>query len=348
MSKLPPSAVAACALAASTLTSLTSVVSAQEVRVDYPDSALETPLLRFPFYTLGSGGTVRYQTMCPSTFAGLPSQPMLATRVGLQIAGQAHYTRFEIRFGTVQRNALAFDWTTNLPNQRLQVDLSNTVLPGGLQSGVPTNKWVELDLEYPVAWSPGQSLTIDILASAASIGSWCMTAVAPHERLYAAPYTGQPTGVLVPDEAIKLRIVFEPLGFPTYGQGCPGSGGFRPAIGASGSSKLGGSFSVSMSNARGASPTGLLFGLSRRSAPFGALPLSLGGGCSVLTSMEVSIPVAASGVGAGNGTASLTLPVPSNPSLLEAVLFAQWLLLDGGSAAVLPITTSDGAIVVVH
>src|SRR5690606_21045088 len=90
-------------------------VPAQETRVDFPDSGLvQPPELVFPFYTLGSGGTIRYQTMCPGTFAGLPTQPMLVTAVGLQIAGRELYDRFEVRCGSASIGTLSNCFASNL------------------------------------------------------------------------------------------------------------------------------------------------------------------------------------------------------------------------------------------
>lgn len=329
---------------------LTAAPAAQELRVDYPDSTLVSPPeLLFPFYTLGSGGTVRYQVQCPATFPGLPATPHVVTKVGFQLAGRAAYSRFEVRFGTTTLPGLTAGWTGNLPDQRIQHDLSGTVLQGGVQAGVPVNQWVELDLAYPFVWRPGESLTLDIVSSAAAPGAWCTTGSAAIPRSYEAPWRpGSTGGVLVPTGGLKLRIVFEPLGFPRFGQGCAGSGGFAPQIAATGSSAIGGTVNVRLGGALGGASSLLLLGLSKRDAPFGSLPFALGGGCELLVSVDATLVRTATGSGPGTGTASAPLTVPNDPSLRGAVLFAQWLQFDPNTPAALPVVTSDALAIPVH
>lgn len=325
-------------------------VDAQELRVDYPDSTLVSPPeLLFPFYTLGSGGTVRYQVQCPATFAGLPATPQVVTKVGFQLAGRAVYSRFEVRFGTTTQPGLTAGWLGNLPDQRLQGDWSGTILEGGVQGGNPINQWVELDLAHPFVWRPGESLTLDIVSSAAAPGAWCLTASAAIPRSYEAPWDPNSSGgVLVTTGGIKFRIVFEPLGFPSFGQGCAGSGGNTPQLSASGSSAIGSQFNLQLANALGAAPSLLMLGLSKREAPFGSLPLALGGGCELLQSADVTLAHTTSGTGPGNGTATAPLAVPNDPQLRGAVLFAQALVFDPTTPAAFPFVTSAAIAIPVH
>src|SRR5262245_16832946 len=108
----------------------------QRTVVDYEDSLLASPpQVAYPFYTPGAGSlgqTVRLQLFCPPTFAGLPTTPGLVTRIGFQIAGQEAYSTFVLRAGTTAVPALSTSWATNLPDQRVQRDLSGHVLQGGL------------------------------------------------------------------------------------------------------------------------------------------------------------------------------------------------------------------------
>lgn len=329
-------------------TAIAALAPAQQVRVDYPDSTIVAPPeLRFPLYTLHGGGTVRLQVLCPAAFTGLPAQPMLVTKFGMQIAGREAYSRFEVRCGTSPRTDLSYSWTDNLPDQRLQQDLGNTVLQGGLQNGAPVNQWVEYDLDHPFLWQPGQSITLDVIAASKLPDSFCLTAGAATERLYDAPYRDAATGlVLAPTGGIKFRIVFEPVGFLSFGAACAGTGGAKPAIHATGSSQLGNLALVHLTNALGGAPTAMFLGSSRARAPFGPLPLPFGGGCALLTSMELAWPVTTSGSGPGNGNATVPLPIPGDPSLRGFVAFVQWVQLDRASPAVIPFTTT-GAIAMV-
>ena len=253
---------------------LASFATAQEVRVDYPDGAVVSPpQLLFPLYTIGGGGTVRYQTTCPGTFAGLPSTQMLVTGVGIQIGGQELYSQFEVRLGTSAFGSPAACWETNLPDQRMQKDLSGTVLPGGVANGAPVNEWVEWEIDHPFVFNPGDNVTLDIIASAATPDRWCLTGAGDAARVFLPFYAGEPCGAVDPDNGIKFRMIFEPIGFPTFGDGCPGDGGFVPELSGSGSSQLGSTANLDLSNASGGAPTVVLIGLSRSVSPFGPVPI---------------------------------------------------------------------------
>jgi len=315
--------------------------------VDYPDSTLSSPPeLFFPFYTLGSGGTVRYQTILPSTFQGLPAQPTLVTKVGLPIAGEALYTTFEIRFGASPRQTLNNFWTDNLPDQRVQVDLSGEMLPGGVAGGAPINRWVEFDLAHPFLWNPGESLVLDIVSSAASPGNWCQTTVHQSgERLYDAPYSFGASGrSLSTTNCMKFRVVFDTATFPTYGQGCAGSGGFTPAIAASGSPTLGSIVPITATGLLGGAPVGRLLGFSRAQAPFGDLPFGLrgGGACAILNSVDSWELYVANGTGAGQGDVTSVVIVPNDGSLVGVNAFFQFAVVDPAAAS--PVALSEGLV----
>lgn len=310
-------------------------LAAQTVTVDYPDSVLEAPTLSFPLYTLGSGGTVRYQTQCPANAVGLPSQPMIVRAVGVQLAGQELYQRFEIRCGRAPSTGLTNSWDVNLPDQRIQKDLSGTVLPGGLDTqGNPVNRWVEFDLDYPFVYRPGDAVTLDVISSAATTGLWCSTATASHERLYDAPYQNSASGAsLTPTNGLKLRLVFEPVGSVDFGAGCPGTGGLIPAIDSTGSAQTGASMSIDLANVAGGSTAFLLLGFSRSDLGGAPLPLPLGGGCDLLVSTNASFPVRATAGGPGAGTATLPITVPADAGLDGLVFYTQWAVFDTASPA---------------
>ncbi len=322
--------------------------TAQDV-VDYPNSTLvDPPELLFPFYTGGGGGFVRYQTWCPSSFAHLPSQSRILTGIGMQIAGQALYDQFEIRVGATTQASLSACFAANLPDgSPIQRDLSGTVLQGGLQGGQPINQWVEFDLDRPFVWNPGEGIVLDVTSSAAVPGSWCHTGTGTGERVFAHPYDGSQTcGSFIPTSGLKFRMLFEPVGFPTYGQSCAGEGGFQPAILGSGSTQPGSLAMVDMENGLGGAPTTLSIGFSRQVASFGALPFALGSGCELLNEPTVTFAVGTIGTGAGNGTAQFPLIVPTDPTLSGFVAYAQWLQIDAASGAIVPVVASNGLILV--
>ena len=74
-----------------------------------------------------------------------------------------------------------------------------------------------------------------------------------------------------------------------------------------------------------------------------ALPAALGGGCELLVAPEAMLPIVATGT-----TATVLFPVPVDPALRGTVLYTQWAQFDPNSPATLPVSFSDGGIVVVH
>jgi hypothetical protein len=109
----------------------------------------------------------------------------------------------------------------------------------------------------------------------------------------------------------------------TYGAGCPGSGGFVPALALSGCATAGGAITLSIDQALGGSSGFLLLGLGR-----GSIPLS---SCTLLVSPLVFpfVPVVLGGSGPGNGSLAISANLPSNAPKLVFTLQA-WILDSGG------------------
>ena len=319
--------------------SIPAALSAQQTRVDFPSSQLSSPAeLLFPFYTIQPGNLVRYQTVCPSTFAGLPNQSMLVTKIGVPVAGRVPYSTFELRAGRGGRDSLSTTWTRNLSDQRLQADLSGMVLMGGETAGQPSNDWVEIELANPFVWTPGSSVVIDLITSAAT-PVFAMTSSHMHERLYVPFYNGQPTGTLTADSAIAFRIVFEPIAPFEFGSSCVASTGAAPALAAIGDGAIGATTTLSMTGGFGAFPTVFVVGLSRN-----AIPVDLGGGCALYVRFDATVGMLAAGSGAGGGSASLPLDVPNDPNLAGVAVFSQCLQFVGSPSPspVVPLLTSNG------
>lgn len=314
-----------------------------QTTVDYPDSTLSNPPeLFFPFYTIGSGATVRYQTMMPGDFAGLPTTPQIVSRIGFSIAGEVPYSEFVVRagVGTDPTALSSFTWADNLADQRVQFDLSGDVLPGGVDpvTGEPVNEWVEFELDAPFVWQPGQSIVVDITSASAVAPTFSQTSVhQTGQRVYRFFYTDEPSANLMSSsDVIKFRAVFEPLD-PTgsfhYGEACVNATSPQ-LIGASGSSQIGNVLLIDTFGGNGANPGILFFGVSRReSLQLGDLPAPFFG-CELLTSWDHDVPA--------TPFAPFVLPLPFDPALVGVVLYTQWAQLDGTSPGLLPFGFSDG------
>jgi hypothetical protein len=322
------------------LLALVGVVQAQAVTVDYPDSTLNAPQGQYPIYTGTMTNVIRGQLFCPPTFGELPTTRMVCTKVGVQLSNTAAYAQFVVRFGTTQLTTLSNTWNTNLPDQRVQVDLSGQTLSGGTGANV----WVEFDLAYPVLYTPGDAFVLDITSQAAAAGVYCSTAIGTGvARMISTNYTGTPTATPSTSGGIKFRMVFEPLGpVVIHGTGCPGTGNFTPQMSSMGSSNIGGGpFMLHLNGALGGAPTALVIGAQPTHLP-------MGGGCTLYVNPVVTIGLSASGLGAGQGAAAFPIVIPNNPFLVGYSLPTQWLQLDLASGAVMPLTTSAAGMVVVH
>ncbi|MHC4896069.1 MAG: hypothetical protein ACYTGW_03075, partial [Planctomycetota bacterium] len=210
-------------LLAGTLLLVPALDLAAQTKVYHPDNVLNVPQGQYPIYTPTSGNTVRGQIMIPGTFAGLPKTPGLVTKVGCQIAGQADYTTFVIRAGITTQKTLTATFTTNLPDQRIQVDLSGTKLIGGGTQTNQANKWVEFDICYPFLWNPGDYICIDFTSKSKVAGTYCRTAIGSGVgRVINTSYTPTATtGTVSASGGIKLMVVIDdPTKVVSYGQGC--------------------------------------------------------------------------------------------------------------------------------
>jgi hypothetical protein len=325
-----------CALAATALSA--PALDAQQLTVDYPDSVLNAPQGQYPIFTPTNGATVRGQILCPPTFAGLPATPRQVTRVGVQIAGQELYAEFVVRAGSSTQPSLTPTWATNLPDQRVQLDLSNTVLQGGLNGTTAVNQWVELPLANPFQWNPGESIVLDITARSAVAGVYCRTAIGTGVgRCISTAYTGQASGSVITSGGIKFRIVFDDQGWSRSGVGCPDSTSTVVGLAYAGNVALGQPITLGMTSGAPL-PYFLVSGISNTNWLGIALPLDLGlfgaAGCSLYCSQEVLLgPFAA--------TTSLQATVPSSPFFIGAVSYWQGLLVDPALAGPLPLCTSE-------
>ena len=281
---------------------------------------------------------IRGQSFCPGTFAGLPTSPMFCSKIGVQLgAPSAGYAQFALRFGTTSLTALTNTWATNLPDQRVQVDLSGTTITPPVPPA-----WVEYELKYPFLYTPGQGLVLDITSQAQAAGIYCRTSIGTGvARLVDTNYLGNPTaGAPSTSGGIKFRMVFEPLAIVSHGTGCPGSGSFVPEIASTGQSTVG-SFNYAVTLAKALGGSAAVFALGDTAL------FDLGGGCKVYNSLLVTIGTTTSGLGAGNGTAAIPLIIPNNPGLLTAVVSTQFGILDPAGPGIIPfVFTPSGKIVI--
>lgn len=322
-------------------TLLAAGLTAQAMVVDYPDSTLGAPAGQYPIYTGTGLNVIRGQSFCPTTFGGLPTQPMLCTRIGIQLAevtGPVRYAQFVMRAGATQVTALTTTFATNLPDQRVQLDLSGQTLAGGPNANI----WVEYPLAFPFYWQPGDGVVIDFTTQTSVAGQYLRTAIGTGvPRCISTNYTGSGTGSASTSGGIKFRMVFEPLDVVQWGIGCAGTGNFVPAIGSVGTSNVGSNaYAITLTNALGGTLAGFTIGLP---ADF-----AIGGGCHLYNDMTGLVLLVTTGAGPGTGAASVPLGIPNNPLLRTMVVDVQWGVLDPSGPSFYGTAMSPGGKIVVY
>jgi len=292
-----------------------------QTKVYYPDTVLNTPQGQYPIYTPTNGNTVRGQIMIPATFAGLPKTGGLVTKVGCQIAGIEDYTTFVIRAGVTTQKTLTTTFSTNLPDQRIQVDLSGTKLTGGGTQPAPANKWVEFDICNPFFWKPGDNVCIDFTSKSKVAGTYCRTAIGTGVgRMLNTSYTPTTTtGTTYTSGGIKLMMVIDdPTKVVTYDKGCPGAGNVTPVLSHRGSTKLGsGVLFLDLTKARASARTILAIGLKCQN-------FRLNTGCTLNPSLDILVFNTTS----STGTMTVAGSVPKDTKLRGLTIYTQFAVDD--------------------
>ena len=178
------------------------------------------------------------------------------------------------------------------------------------------------------------------------------TATAPSPRNHMAlAYDSQRRqvmgfGGLDANGALSDTWLLEPVyaaSFAPYGAGCPGSVGTAALTAGNGSLPwLGETLTIEVAGLPSgpAHAAALFVGVSKSAFGSFALPLDLGSigmaGCSLLTSVEVVLPLAKTG-----GTAQANLAIPLATSLLGGMFFVQTAVLDGAANS-LGVVLSNG------
>jgi len=324
---------------------------AQEV-VHFPDSAHAAPPanIAFPFYTPGGGAAgldVRAQFLCPDAF--LSTQPITAgyvTHVGFSIGGEAAYGQFVLRAGVAGSASLGADWAQNLPDQRVQLDLSGQVVQGGGSASAPSNEWRDFELAFPFHYAPGDELVVDLTTSIAVIDEYLTTSPSGGgvPRVYNYAYAPGAPANQADNSGLKIRFTFVPLEVIPFGAGCQASNGLVPALHSVGAPQLGQSLVLYADQALAGGLGVFVYGFSRQDVQGAPLPIDLGGGCALLTSADALVP---SLIGA-SGVAGTDLTFPNDPSLEGAVLFCQFAQFDELSPANVPFSLSAGGMLSVY
>jgi hypothetical protein len=127
-----------------------------------------------------------------------------------------------------------------------------------------------------------------------------------------------------------------------YGCPCPTAGGTFPVIAETASPAIGQPWTVTLTRGAPLSLSALAVGISDVSYFGIPLPLDLAAfgapGCVLLSSSEYSFNTFADAA----GNAALTFSVPNDPTLINLLLYSQWVIIDLALPVPLPIVLSAG------
>ncbi len=148
----------------------------------------------------------------------------------------------------------------------------------------------------------------------------------------------------IPFKCFVDDVAIGGLSMEVYGTGCAGAGSFVPVMSSVNLPAINtNNFAIRLHDAP--APTGgvLAFDVTNTSWGGVTLPFAFGGGCQLLAGLTLQFPTPILGSsGPGNGTASFTLPIPNDPTLIGPDFFTQWLVVDAQSGSPFGLTSSAG------
>lgn len=282
----------------------------------------------FPFSTTD----MRYQALI--TAADLGSTPTLITGFGLAATttGARSFSRVWMRMAHFTGATLSTTFDSNLVAGATTV-MDVTKWKWNLTAGV----WNDVDLQVPFFYNGTDNLVVEFQVYGGTGTSGNMYRDATNQRVYLGGYTGQTTGTNGGLTAFKMRVITGDASSGTFGSGCVGSTALTPALTFSGTSQLGNTLGVNLANALATTPVALHLGTSS-AGPLYPIDLSIIGaaGCT----MYHDVLVAIGGLSNASGGATVSLPIPSSPSVVGFTAYFQWVALDLAANAA-GITTSN-------
>lgn len=239
--------------------------------------------------------------------------------------GQTRFGSVVVRFGYTQRESLDSVFANNIAGPMTNVlEARDHAWPHR------RFEWTDIGLQTPFLYVPAAgNLLIDVTIFDATPSAHPLNTVyaytrAAELRVGASWTTSPPASGSASSFQPKLRLCADRPSLLYFGDGCPGSGGTRPALGCTGSAALGGTTTWWLSNAAPSTTAVLQLGADTR-APY-PLPLDAAGmpGCRLYFPPLVAVVLATDGL----GIASAALTIPPQAGLVGSSVYGQYFVVD--------------------
>jgi len=283
-----------------------------------------------PTAPASTGGRSRAQ-MAVSRFA-FDNAPALITSLAVAPfhTEQVRYASLEIWMGYTSRRPLSAFFATNPTGSMTRVlDVRQHVWT------CRTASWTEIGLQQPFLYVPAAGdLLIEVVTTRVDSGEdvaplLVCNGTASEDTIVQRAFTGElPTTGAASNWVPKVRVCAESPSLDSFGAGC--GSGLQPALGLTGSARLGQTATVWLSNAPAATASVLVLGVGNRAPtfPVDLAPLGMPG-CKLYCSSDVGLTATTNAL----GIARAPLAVPSDETLVGSIVYQQFFVLDPGGNA---------------
>ncbi|MCA8954930.1 MAG: hypothetical protein KDC87_02590, partial [Planctomycetes bacterium] len=228
-------------------------------------------------------------------------------------SGTRHFDSIQVILSQTNRTTLSTTFNTNRgSNVRTVLSQSN------YEWVETTNSWNQVGLESTYRYDQrfGDNLVIEVIARgsrfAQSSGN-AGHATGSRPRLYNFGWTSTPTtGTLGTSAALKVQLLINSYDFHQYGLSCPDSSNRRSVCSASGTGRIGTSYSLRLTNGPPNAAAPISIGLALWNPP---LNLSIIGASSCYMYFDNVLVVGASTNSSGSHAITLPIPVETPPGV---------------------------------
>ncbi len=288
---------------------------------------------QIPFGGRGPTGpfqNVRYQLLVPASSLPGKGGTVSTLQFAPVVSGRYHFDLLEVRLAHLKGKTLSTVFDDNLGGAVTVLSKSRWYW------SIPkADTWTSLPVEKKFTWDGSRDLVIEIVTQGAS----CSSASPGFHRsntlkcVYFLGYdTAKPAksgyGPLVGGLRVRFCFGGGGGGLTLFGKGCKGSNGKVPVLSAPSPPVGGKPFQVRASSAPAGAAGLLLLGNDTKKFGSLALPFSLAGIGAPGCSLYINILTGSAAQVGSNGTATLSLSIPSGTAYRGLLFRLQWIFLD--------------------